>query len=77
MQRETKNRSTADEAEPRSHRHGSAVPKLLAIVMAAMLMKVLARVSRQAGSPKWRERRHAAIADIHRRLHEEDATAKA
>jgi hypothetical protein len=75
MQRHMKHRSTTDEAEPAPHRHGSAVPKLLAIVMAVMLMKVLARVSRQAGSPQWRERRHAAIADIHRRLHEEDAAA--
>jgi hypothetical protein len=73
MKRDTTDRSTPDEAEPMAHRHGSAVPKVLAIVMAVMLMKVLARVSRQAGSPQWRERRHAAIADLHRRLHEDEA----
>ena len=73
MQREPKHRSTTREAEPRSRGHGSAVPKILAVVMGVMLMKVLARVSRQPGSPQWRERRHAAIADLHRRLHDEEA----
>lgn len=60
--------------ETTSHTHasgGSAMPKILGILVAFMLVRVLVRVGhRVSGSPAMRARRRTAIARLHRELHE-------
>lgn len=64
-----------DGGEATRHPHasaGSAVPKILGILMAFMLLRVLFKVGhRVSGSPAMRARRHAALAKLHRELHSE------
>ena len=51
---------------------GSAMPKILGILVALMLVRVLVRVGhRVSGSPAMRARRRTAIARLHRELHDE------
>lgn len=61
--------------EATNHTHGSggsAMPKILGILVAFMLVRVLVRVGhRVSGSPAMRARRHTAIARLHRELHNE------
>jgi hypothetical protein len=58
--------------------HRSAVPKILGILAVVALVRVLLNASRRsAGSGHWRERRHEAIANMHRQLHDEDASIPA
>jgi hypothetical protein len=55
---------------------GSAVPKILGILTAFMLLRVLVKVGhRVSSSPAMRARRHAAIAELHRKLHDEGAVS--
>jgi hypothetical protein len=67
--------AASEGGEATSHPHassGSALPKILGIVMAFMVLRVLVKVGhRVSGSPALRARRHAAIAELHRRLHDE------
>ena len=47
------------------------MPKILGILVAFMLVRVLVRVGhRVSGSPAMRARRRTAIARLHRELHE-------
>jgi hypothetical protein len=63
------------------HRHdafgpssGSALPKIIGVLVAiGVLRAVLGNVRRHAGTSDWHERRHEAIAKLHRELHREDA----
>ncbi|HEX7171642.1 MAG TPA: hypothetical protein VF365_03420 [Candidatus Limnocylindria bacterium] len=72
MRRHRRHAAT-DETEARSPAE-SAVPKILGILMAFMLLRVIIKVGhRVSGSPAMRARRHATIAELHRRLHSEDA----
>ena len=64
-----------DGGEATSHPHasaGSALPKIVGILMAFMVLRALVKVGhRVSGSPVMRARRHAAIAKLHRELHSE------
>ncbi len=64
---------------PSQSRHGggSALPKLLAILVAmAVIRNVVATVKRNHGGGSHWSRRREAIADLHRELHAGDATAQ-
>ena len=63
---------------PSQSRHGgSALPKLLAILVAmAVIRNVVATVKRNHGGGSHWSRRREAIADLHRELHAADATAQ-
>lgn len=67
--------ATTDGGEATSHPHasaGSAVPKILGILTALMLLRVLVKDGhRVSGSPAMRARRRAALATLHRELHNE------
>jgi len=59
-----------------THGAGSSavVPKIVGVLVALMVVRVLLKVGkRTAGSTEWRERRHEAIAKLHRELHAADA----
>ena len=57
---------------------GSAVAKILGVIVALALVRVLLHAGRRStGSGHWRQRRHEAIANMHRRLHAEDASIPA
>lgn len=60
------------EATSRTHASaGSAMPKILGILTVFALVRALVKVGhRVSGSPAMRARRHAAIARLHRELHD-------
>ena len=73
MRRGFEHRAEAETVAPRS-----AVPKILGVLVALALVRVLLNAGRRsAGSGHWRERRNAAIADMHRKLHAEEASIPA
>jgi hypothetical protein len=54
---------------------GSVVPKLLAILVAMVVVRNVIGAKRQHGGPSRRSRRREAIAEFHRELHAEDSAA--
>jgi len=79
MRRGHQSRAATDVERERAHTHGGpAVPKIVGILVALVIVRVLLKVGkRTAGSAEWRERRHEAIATLHRQLHAEDAPGPA
>ena len=73
MRRGFEHRAEAKIGAPRS-----AVPKVLGVLVALAVVRVLLNAGRRsAGSGHWRERRHEAITKMHRQLDEEDTSIPA
>lgn len=54
---------------------GAALPKLVAIVVAMVVVRNVLTATRRHGGASHRSRRHEAIAQFHRQLHAQDAGA--
>jgi hypothetical protein len=69
--------AASDTGAPSGHGHGGAesvLPRILAVVFAITLARVLLRIGRRAsGHSQWRDRRREAIARLHRELHQAES----
>ncbi len=65
--------------EPYAEGGGSVLPKVIGVVVAIGLIRMLVSHKRgHEGGGSWRERRHEMIAEVHRELHrQEDLKADA
>jgi hypothetical protein len=54
---------------------GSVLPKLLAVVVAMVVVRNVVGAKRRHGGPSGRSRRREAIAEFHRELHADEASA--
>jgi hypothetical protein len=55
---------------------GSAVPKIIGVLIAVGLLRAIVGHRRRHGGPDgWRDRRRVMIATLHRQLHEEEAAS--
>jgi hypothetical protein len=74
MHRGRGDRAASDEPIRTSAGGGSAVPKIIGVMIAVGLLRAIVGHRRRHGGPDgWRDRRREMIATLHRQLHEEEA----
>ena len=73
-----RHRAAASDTEaPGGHAHGGAesiLPRIVGLVLAITLVRVLLRIGRRAsGHSQWRDRQREAIARLHSELHQAES----